>query len=111
MRYEPRELVTQVNDHDWLMWLVKGHYHYDSLCPAGADHFVVHANRDIGHVGKDKGFSVVAKGSEGPVPFAMLRALRGVPKDPADKLELAMRALVKHQLMRFYDNRGGCSSR
>ena len=102
-RYNARDVVSRPSDHAWLSWLIASHYNLDSVCPAGPRYFTVHANKDIGHSGNDKGFSVVGNGAEGSVPFAYMRALRGVPKSDREKLSQALKRGVDYLLQHWLD--------
>ncbi len=100
-RYEPQEVVCDDTDHLWLMWLVPGYPDYTRICPAGAAHFVVRSNRAMGFAGNDRGFCVVAVGSDSPIPFSYSSALRGVPKTDTERLMKAMRRAINHQCRDF----------
>jgi hypothetical protein len=102
--YDARNIVSRPEDHRWLLWALAGYYDLDKICPAGPSYFTVHANKDIGHTGNDKGFSVVGNGAEVAVPFAYMRALRGVPKTADERLALALQRGVKHQLECWLDS-------
>jgi hypothetical protein len=83
-------------DHEWLAWLVEGHYAYKELCPVGIDYFVVHRNCDIGFKGDDLGFGVVSIGARGFArPFSVKQALLGVPKNEEEKRRLAFRNAIE----------------
>jgi hypothetical protein len=87
-----RPIPRECADHEWLCWLIKGHYAYCELCPAGVDYFVVRRNSDIGHKGDALAFTVVSQGARGfERPFSVGQALLGVPKDESEKVRLAFR--------------------
>jgi hypothetical protein len=91
---------TDSSSHAWLLWLVQGHYHYVQLCPDGVDHFVVYVNSDLGFAGNDRGFSVVARNSDGhPREFSFKEALRGTEKTHNSKVSTAFRSAVDAQIV------------
>ena len=96
-RHELRQEVTDAGAHRWLAWLVRGHPDHDELCPTPITRFVVHSNRDIGHLGDAKGFSVFVAGAARPEPFSFHRALTGAARGVEDKQVKALRAAVRDQ--------------
>lgn len=83
-------------DHEWLCWLLEGHYGYREMCPAGIDYFVVHRNSDIGYRGNALGFGVVSIGANGFVrPFSFRQALLGLPKDTEERVRIAFRHAIE----------------
>ena len=97
--YPLRSPIPHNGDHEWLVWLLRGHYAYSEMCPFGIDYFIVHRNSDLGHKGQALGFSVVANGARGyPRPFSIGQALLGVPKDDAERARIAFRHSIEDQI-------------
>ena len=94
-QHEVRQEVANTEAHKWLLWLVRGHPDFDELCPTPITRFVVHSNRDIGHLGDAKGFSVFVRGAARPEPFSFHRALTGAARGNEDKQVKALRRAVR----------------